>query len=66
MKAGSKTYLFSGITGGFVSVVNLAKLLSGQGNLIDVLALVFFTILSAEGFVSYLRIKGKTEFHLLS
>lgn len=66
MKAGSKTYLFLGITGGFVSVLNLAKLLSNQGNLIDVLALVVFTILSAEGFVSYLRIKGKTEFHLLS
>jgi hypothetical protein len=66
MKAGSKTYLFLGIAGGFVSVVNLGKLLSGQGNLIDVLALVFFMILSAEGFVSYLRIKGKTEFHLIS
>jgi membrane-associated phospholipid phosphatase len=66
MKAGSKTYLFVGIAGGFVSVVNLAELLSGQGNLIDVLALVFFAILSAEGFISYLRIKGKTEFHLIS
>ncbi len=66
MKAGSKTYLFLGIVGAFVSLMNLAKLLSGQGNLIDVLALVFFIILSAEGFVSYLRIKGKTEFHLIS
>jgi hypothetical protein len=66
MKAGSKTCLFLGIAGGFVSVVNFAKLLSGQGNLIDVLALVFFTILSAEGFVSYFRIKGKTEFHFIS
>ena len=66
MKAGSKTYLFLGIGGAFVSLMNLAKLLSGQGNLIDVLALVFFTLLSAEGFVSYLRIKGKTEFHLIS
>ena len=66
MKAGSKTYLLLGIGGGFVSLMNLAKLLSGQGNLIDVLALIFFIILSAEGFVSYLRIKGKTEFHLIS
>ena len=66
MKAGSKTYLFLGIGGGFVSLMNLAKLLSGQGNLIDVFALIFFIILSAEGFVSYLRIKGKTEFHLIS
>jgi len=66
MKAGSKTYLFLGIAGGFVSVVNLAKLLSGRGDLIDVLVLFVFTILSAEGFVSYLRTKGKAEFHLIS
>jgi len=66
VKAGSKTYLFLGIGGAFVSLMNLAKSLSGQGNLIDVLTLVFFILLSAEGFVSYLRIKGKTEFHLIS
>ncbi len=66
MKAGSKTYMFLGIAAGFVSVVNLANLLSGRGNPIDVLVLVVFTILSAEGFVSYLRIKGKTESHLIS
>jgi hypothetical protein len=65
MKAGSKTHRFLGIGGALVSLMTLAKLLSGQRNLVDVLALVFFVLLSAEGFVSYLRMKGKAEFHLI-
>jgi hypothetical protein len=66
MKAGAKTYLFLGIVGAFASLLNLAELLSGQGDLIDILAACVFTILSAEGFVSYLRMKGKTKFHFIS
>jgi hypothetical protein len=58
--------LIMGIGGAFVSIVNLAELLSGQGNLLDILVACFFTILSAEGFVSYLRMKGKTKFHFIS
>ena len=66
MKAGSKTYLALGITGAFVSMLRLAELLSGQGDVFDILAAIFFTVLSAEGFVSYLRLKGKTKFHFIS
>jgi hypothetical protein len=66
VKAGSRTYLFLGVGGAFVSLVNLAELLSGQGGLLDILAACVFTILSAEGFVSYLRMKGKTKFHFIS
>ena len=66
MKAGSKTYLFLGIVGAFASLTNIAELLSGHGDLIDMLAACVFTILSAEGFVSYLRMKGKTNFHFIS
>ena len=66
MKAGSKTYLLMGIGGVLVFLLNLAELLSGQGDLLDILAACVFTILSAEGFVSYLRMKGKTKFHFIS
>jgi uncharacterized membrane protein YiaA len=66
MKAGAKTYLFVGIVGASVSLMNIAVLLSGRGDLIDILAACVFTILSAEGFVSYLRMKGKTKFHFIS
>lgn len=66
MKAGLKTYLFLGIGGAFVSLMNVVELLSGQGDLIDILEMICFVLLSAEGFVSYLRMKGKTQFHLLS
>jgi len=57
MKAGLKTQLLLGIGGAFVSLMNLAELLSGQGDLIDILEMIFFLLLSAEGFVSYLRMK---------
>ena len=66
MKAGAKTYLFLGIVGFFVLLLNLAELLSGQGDLIDILEAIFFLFLSAESFVSYLRMKGKTQFHFIS
>jgi len=66
MKAGSKTYLLMGIGGGFVFLLNLAELLSGQGDLIDILEAIVFFLLSAEGFISYLRMKGKTQFHFIS
>jgi len=66
MKAGAKTYLFLGIVGAFASLMNLAELLSGQGGLLDILAACVFTLLSTEGFVSYLRMKGKTKFHFIS
>jgi len=66
MKAGSKTYLFLGIVGAFASLMNLAELLSGHGDLLDILEAIVFPILSAEGFVSYLRMKGKTKFHFIS
>jgi len=51
MKAGAKTYLFLGIVGFFVFLLNLAELLSGQGDLIDILEAIFFLVLSAEGFL---------------
>jgi len=41
MKAGPKTYLFLGIVGFFVFWLNLAELLSGQGDLIDILEAIF-------------------------
>jgi hypothetical protein len=66
MKAGPKTYLWLGIVGIFIFLVNLAELLSGQGDLIDILEAIVFLFLSAEGFVSYLRMKGKTQFHFIS
>jgi hypothetical protein len=66
MKAGAKTYLFLGIVGFFVFLLNLAELLSGQGDIIDILEAIFFLAISAEGFVSYLRMKGKTQFHFIS
>jgi hypothetical protein len=66
MKAGPKTYLLLGIGGFFIFLMNLAELLSGQGDLIDILEAIFFLLLSAEGFVSYLRTKGKTQFHFIS
>ena len=66
MKAGSKTYLFMAVGGAFVSLVSLAALLSGQGDVFDILRGIVFTFLSAEGFVSYLRLKGKTNFHFIS
>lgn len=66
MKAGSMTCLLLGIGGAFISLVNLAELLGDRGDLLDILAVCFFTILSAEGFVSYLRMKGKTKFHFIS
>jgi hypothetical protein len=66
MKAGAKTYLLLGIVGVFVFLLNLAELLSGQGDLIDILEAVFFLLFSAEGFVTYLRMKGKTQFHFIS
>jgi hypothetical protein len=66
MRAGSKTYLFLGIAGAFASLLDLAELLSGQGDLIDILEAIVFPFLSAEGFVSYLRMKGKTQFHFIS
>jgi hypothetical protein len=55
-----------GIVGAFASLLRLAELLGGQGDLLDILAACVFTILSAEGFVSYLRMKGKTKFHFIS
>jgi hypothetical protein len=66
MKAGPKTHLFLGVVGGFVFLLNLAELLSGQGGLIDILEAIVFLLLSTEGFVSYLRMKGKTQFHFIS
>jgi len=66
MKAGSKTYLLMGIGGVLVFLLNLAELLSGQGDLIDIFEAIFFLLFSAEGFVSYLRLKGKTQFHFIS
>ena len=66
MKAWAKTYLFLGIVGFFVFLLNLAELLSGQGDLIDILEAIFFLVISTEGFVSYLRMKGKTQFHFIS
>ncbi len=66
MKAGAKTHLLRGIGGAFIFLLNLAELLSRQGDLIDILEAVFFLVLSIEGFVSYLRIKGKTQFHFIS
>jgi len=66
MKAGPKTYLLLGIGGVSIFLLNLAEWLSGQGDLIDILEAIFFLLLSAEGFVSYLRMKGKTQFHFIS
>jgi len=66
MKVRPKTYLLGGYIGLFIFLMNLAELLSGQGDLIDVLEAVVFAILSADGFVAYLRMKGKTQFHFLS
>ncbi len=66
MKAGPKTYLFLGIAGAFAFLMNLAELLSGQGDLFDILEAIFFVLLSVEGFVSFLRMKGKTQFHFIS
>jgi hypothetical protein len=66
MKAGAKTYLFLGIVGAFASLLNIVVLLSGRGGLLDILAACVFAVLSAEGFVSYLRMRGKTTFHFIS
>ena len=66
MKAGSKRYLFLGVGGGFVFLMNLIELLSGQGDLIDILEAIVFLLFSVEGFITYLRLKGKTQFHVLS
>ena len=66
MKAGPKTYLFFGIVGAFIFLVNLIELLTGQGDLFDALEAIFFLVFSVEGFVSYLRMKGKTQFHFIS
>jgi len=63
MKAGSKTYLFLGIVGFFVFLTRLALLLSGQGNLLDIFAAIFFILLSTWGFVSYFRVKGKASYY---
>jgi hypothetical protein len=38
----------------FVFLLNLAELLSGQSDLIDILEAIFFLLLSAEDFVTYL------------
>ena len=38
--------------------MNLAELLSGQGDLIDIREAIIFAILSAEGFIAYLRFVG--------
>ena len=63
MRAGSKRYLLLGIGGLFIFLLNLAELLSGQGDLIDILEAIFFLLLSAWGLVSYLGtgkiVKGK-------
>jgi hypothetical protein len=66
MKAGAKTYLLWGFGGASIFLLNLAELLSDQGDLIDILEAVFFLVLFAEGFVSYLRMKAKTQFHFIS
>jgi len=66
MRAGSTTYLLLGIGGAFVTLMNLGRLLSSQGDIFDIFGACFFTLVSVEGFVSYLRIKGKTEFHFIS
>jgi len=66
MKAGPKTYLLLGIGGVFIFLLNVAEWLSGQGDLIDIFEAIFFLLLSGEGFVSYLRMKGKTQFHFIS
>jgi len=66
MKAGAKTNLFMGIMGFVVFLLNLAELLSGQGHPINILAAIFFLVMSIEGFISYLRMKGKTQFHFIS
>ena len=65
MKRGAKYYLFMGIAG-LVFLINLAELLIGQGYWLNILAVIFFLVISVEGFVSYLRIKGKTQFHFIS
>jgi len=66
MKAGLKTHLFLGIVGASVFLMNLIVLLRGQGDLIDILEAVIFAILSADGFISYVRMKGKTQLHFIS
>ena len=66
MKGGSKTNFFLGVGGALIFLMHLVELLGGQGDLIDILAAIFFLLLSIDGFVSYLRIKGKTHFHFIS
>jgi uncharacterized membrane protein len=66
MKRGAKYYLFQGIAGLAAFLINLAILLIGQGYWLNILAVIFFLVISVEGFVSYLRIKGKTQFHFIS
>jgi len=66
MTAGAKTYLFFGIAGAFIFFTNLIELLTGQGDLFDVLEAICFLLFSVEGFVSYLRMKRKTQFHFIS
>jgi hypothetical protein len=66
MKRGAKYYLFMGIAGLVVFLINLAELLIGQGYWLNILAAIFFLVVSFDGFISYLRMKGKTQFHLIS
>lgn len=66
MKAGPKTYLFLGVVGAVVFLLNVAELLSSQGDLLDVLEAIVFLVFSVEGFVSYFRMKGRTQFHFIS
>jgi hypothetical protein len=66
MKVGLKKYLFLGIVGAFIFLINLIELLIGQGDQFDVLEAFFFLLFSAENFITYFRVKGKTQFHFIS
>jgi len=65
MKAGVKTHLFLGLGGAFIFLMKLIVLLSGQGDLMDILVAIFFFLMSADGFIAYGRMKGKTQLHFI-
>jgi hypothetical protein len=66
MKRGAKYYIFMGIAGFVVFLINLAELLIGQGYWLDILIAIFFLLVSIDSFVSYLRLKGKAQLHFIS
>jgi len=49
MKAGSETCLTLGIAGAFLSLMRLAELLSGRGDIFDILGAVFFAFFRLNG-----------------